>query len=224
MKYIESMPLILLALLTTSVVSASSSTTRSGTTSTSSTTESSSTLSPPIPFAPSSPEFCDSNEIGDDVYLSFFVPCDFTFYATEKNVNIDHFACDSVEESDSAAIIKEESRKVMLWPDSCVANGPRCYSITDYPNLYNFTIFEGTDYAMKFPPGANVVSVDCSADFEKVQEFVESLPEEFKEVAEAIGFAAFVVLFAVLAAIVACICCCCGGGRAGKRNTRSPVR
>mmetsp|Transcript_32774 Transcript_32774/g.72288 ORF Transcript_32774/g.72288 Transcript_32774/m.72288 type:complete len:256 (+) Transcript_32774:200-967(+) len=214
MKFIESTPLFLLALLTTSVASTSSSTTRSGTTS--STTESPPTSSPPIPFAPPSPEFCDSNEIGDDVYLSFFVPCDFTFYAAEKNANIDHFACDSVEESDSAAIIKEESRKVMLWPDSCVANGPRCYSITDYPNLYNFTIFEGTDYAMKFPPGANVVSVDCSADFEKVQEFVESLPEEFKQVAEAIGFAAFVVLFAVLAAIVACICCCCGA--CGKRN------
>eukprot|EP00563_Minutocellus_polymorphus_P012565 CAMPEP_0181064958 /NCGR_PEP_ID=MMETSP1070-20121207/24479_1 /TAXON_ID=265543 /ORGANISM="Minutocellus polymorphus, Strain NH13" /LENGTH=257 /DNA_ID=CAMNT_0023145309 /DNA_START=15 /DNA_END=788 /DNA_ORIENTATION=+ len=169
---------------------------------------------PPIPFAPPSQEFCNTNTLGDDVYLSFFVPCEFIFYTVDgdegERPSDDHFACDSIDDSDSATIIKQEDRKVMLWPESCVALGPRCYDLSKYPNLYNFTLFEGTEFAMKFPSGANVVSVDCSADYAKVTKFVENLPIELKEVAEAIGFAAFVVSFAVLMAVVACICWCCG--------------
>ena len=178
---------------------------------------------PPIPFAPPSPEFCNSNTLGDDVYLSFFKPCEFTFYMYSVDVDddnalpIDHFSCDTIDDSDSAIIIKQEDRKVMLWPESCVALGPRCYDLSMYPNLYNFTLFEGTEYAMTFPSEANVVSVDCSADFERVTKFVENLPLELKEVAEAISFAAFAIVFAVLVAVVSCICCCgaCSNNRRG---------
>lgn len=183
----------------------------------------------PIPFAPPSSEFCNSNTLGDDVYLSFFKPCEFTFYSVDVDddnaLPIDHFSCDSIEDSDSAAIIKQEDRKVMLWPESCVALGSRCYDLSVYPNLYNFTLFEGTEYAMKFPSEANVVSVDCNADFERVTKFVENLPLELKEVAEAISFAAFAIVFAVVVAVVSCICCCCGacsnkrrGGDGNKRH------
>ena len=106
----------------------------------------------------------------------------------------------------------------MLWPESCVALGPRCYDLSAYPNLYNFTLFEGTEYAMIFPPEANVVAVDCSADFERVTKFVENLPLELKEVAEAISFAAFVFALAVLVAVVSCICCCCGACTSNRRG------
>lgn len=174
---------------------------------------SSSTL--PYPFAPPSDDFCDSNTLGDDVYFSVFVPCKFVFYDTK--VMPDHFSCDSYDKS--TTVLKKEQRKVVMWPESCVAAGPRCYSIQDNPNLYNYTLFNDTEeFAMIFPETATVVSVDCTADFAKVNEFLENLPEELADVAASISFAAGVFLFAVIAAIVACICCCFGACRRRERH------
>lgn len=201
------------------VAASASSVRQSDPTSTSPTTKAKSSQSPPIPFAPPSQDFCNSNTLGDDVYLSFFKPCDFTFYSVDTDaIPIEQFSCDAIDDSDSAAIIKQEDRKVMLWPESCVALGPRCYDLSLYPNLYNFTLFEGTEYAMTFPSEANVVSVDCSADFESVGKFVANLPLELKEVAEAISFVAFAIMFAVLAAVISCICCCCGACSNNRRG------
>jgi len=169
----------------------------------------------PYPFAPPSDDFCSSNTLGDDMYFSFFVPCDFVFYDT--NAMPEHFSCDSYGKS--TTVIKKQQRKVIMWPESCVASGPRCYSIKDNPNLYNFTLFNDTEYSMVFPKSATVVSVDCTADFAKANEFLENLPEELADVAKSISFAAGVFLFAVIAAIVACICCCFGACR---RNHHSP--
>jgi hypothetical protein len=161
----------------------------------------------PLPFAPPSEAFCKSNILGDDAYLSFFKPCTFTFYKTSEASNPDHFSCDTY---DTAEVIASESRKVMMWPESCVAAGPRCYSMVDYPDLSNYTIFDSTDYySMTFPSDSSIVSVDCTADFTQAQIFMENLPEELEDVASSIAFGAGVLLFAVLAAIVACICCCC---------------
>lgn len=171
----------------------------------------------PYPFAPPSDEFCDSNTLGDDAYFSVFAPCNFVFYDTE--VSPKHFECDAYGKD--TTVVKKEQRKVIMWPESCVAAGPRCYLIDDYPNLYNFTLFNDTDFAMTFPKNATVVSVDCTADYAKVNEFIENLPEELKEVAGAISFAAGVFLFAVIAAIVACICLCWCACRGGGR--RSPT-
>ena len=168
----------------------------------------------PYPFAPPSKDFCDSNTLGDDVYFSVFTPCDFVFYDT--TVMPQHFSCDSYDKS--TTLVKKQQRKVVMWPESCVAAGPRCYSIEENPNLYNFTLFNDTEFSMQFPKNATVVSVDCTADFAKVNEFIKNLPEELEDVAKSIGFAAGVFLFAVIAAIVACICCCFGACRRHPRE------
>ena len=169
----------------------------------------------PYPFAPPSDDFCASNTLGDDAYVSVFVPCDFVFYDTK--VLPEHFSCDSYGKS--TTVIKKEARKIVMWPESCVAAGPRCYSIDDNPTLYNYTLFNETEFAMDFPKEATVVSVDCTADFAKVDEFIQNLPEELADVAASIGFAAGVFLFAVIAAIVACICCCFGACRRNRHSS-----
>lgn len=161
----------------------------------------------PFPFAPPSEAFCKNNILGDDAYLSFFKPCTFTFYKVNEDSRPDHFSCDAYD--GTAEVISMESRKVMMWPESCVAAGPRCYSMVDYPDLSTYTIFDDTDnYAMMFPSDASIVSVDCTADYTQAQTFMENLPEELEDVASSIAFGAGVLLFAVLAAIIACICCC----------------
>ena len=157
------------------------------------------------PFQPPSSEFCESNSLGDDAYISIFVPCEFVFYETTDMP--DHFSCKGYNDETA---IKKENAKVAMWPDSCVAVGPRCYSIADYPSLSNFTFYQDTEFSMKFPSQATVVSVNCTADFAKAQEFLENLPEELGEVAESIACLTMVLFVAVVAAIVACICCCCG--------------
>ena len=164
----------------------------------------------PFPLAPPSDEFCRTNTLGDDLYISFFKPCDFTFYKTSGSFKPDHFSCDSVD----GTTVKIESRKVLMWPESCVAAGPRCYYLADYPDLSNFTTFDGSEYySMAFPADATVASVDCTADFAEAQLFMENLPQELEDVAHSISFVGYVLLFAVLASIVACICCCCPWGR-----------
>lgn len=173
------------------------------------------TSSLPYPFAPPSDDFCSSNTLGDDAYVSVFVPCDFVFY--ETNAMPEHFSCDGYGKS--TAIVKKEQRKIVMWPESCVAAGPRCYSIEDNPTLYNYTLFNETEFGMVFPERATVVSVDCTADFAKVNQFIENLPEELADVAASISFAAGVFLFAVIAAIVACICCCFGACRRNRHSS-----
>lgn len=169
----------------------------------------------PYPFAPPSDDFCNSNTLGDDAYVSVFLPCDFVFYDT--SVMPDHFSCDSYEKSTD--VVKKEQRKIVMWPESCVAAGPRCYSIEHNPTLYNYTLFNETEFGMVFPKNAKVVSVDCTADYAKVNQFIENLPQELADVAASISFAAGVLLFAVIAAIVACICCCFGVCRRNRHSS-----
>lgn len=130
----------------------------------------------------------------------------------------EHFSCDSYGKS-TRTVVKKEQRKIVMWPESCVATGPRCYSIEDNPSLYNYTLFNETEFAMIFPKNASVVSVDCRADFATVNQFIENLPEELADVAASISFAAGVFLFAVIAAIVACICCCFGACRRHRHSS-----
>lgn len=177
----------------------------------------------PYPFQPPSTEFCASNSLGDDTYFSFFVPCDFIFY--DSTIKPEQFTCDDESYSDEFVIEKEQI-KVAMWPDSCVASGPRCYSIQDYPGLYNFTYYPESEFSVKFPEKANVVSVDCSADFAKAQAFMENLPDELVQVADSIGKLASVLFMALTASVVACICCFCllCRGRRYPRGTFTEVQ
>jgi hypothetical protein len=176
----------------------------------------------PYPFTPPSHDFCKSNTLGDDTYLSFFKPCEFTFFKASSKP--DHFSCDLYDES---IAIKMESRKVLFWPESCIAAGPRCYDLNDYPDLSNFTIYDDVEnLSMHFPPEATVVSVDCTADYTQAQIFLDNLPEELEHVAQSIAFVGIVLLVAVLAGIVACICCicfCCFGPRKKRTGDYMPI-
>jgi hypothetical protein len=180
----------------------------------------------PNPFSPPSDEFCKTNTLGDDSYISIFIPCDFTFYATDVLPN--HFSCDAYNTNDDdSTVIKKEQTKVAMWPDSCVATGPRCYSIANNPVLSNFTFYEDTEYHMQFPPDATVVSVDCTVDFAKAEEFLDNLPEEFAQVAASISFFAVVFAIAVIACTIACICgciiACCGSQIRNPRGSYTEV-
>ncbi len=116
-------------------------------------------------------DFCKSNNLGDDSYLSSSGPCNFTFYSG-ISFKPDHFSCDGIEDDN---IVKIMSFKVLMWPESCVAAGPRCYLLADHPDLSDYTdVFDGSIYNTKrvdvsFPADATVVSVDCSGDFAQAQ-------------------------------------------------------
>jgi len=137
----------------------------------------------PYPFQPPSDEFCSENKLGSDVYVSIFSPCNFTFYKTSADSSSGstggHFSCDGIVNSTNDEIIDTEQYRVLGWPDSCVALGARCYNLTDNPHLSNFTQagVENSYYPLVFPPDADFVSVDCSYDYELVQETIKELPE-----------------------------------------------
>ena len=104
----------------------------------------------------------------------------------------------------------------MFWPDSCVALGERCYSIDENPELFNYTFISvngnADDYTISpFPIDSGTVSVDCSADYELAEEFMDNLPEELEEFAGAMM--AMIVLF-ILVVSICCGCICCGLGTA----------
>ena len=168
-----------------------------------------------FPFEPPSEEFCKTNSAGDDVYLSLFKPCEFVFYrrstpSVEVANKVSKFECANFG-IDDAPIVATEQRKVVGWPDSCVANGPRCYSLADFPNLQKFTIFGDTDfdpeYSTPFPSDADAVSVDCSADYAEVEHAMDELPEVLKPIAEAMVIFSLVMLVSV----IACAGLCCFG-------------
>uniref|UniRef100_A0A7S4JT49 Uncharacterized protein n=1 Tax=Odontella aurita TaxID=265563 RepID=A0A7S4JT49_9STRA len=169
---------------------------------------------PPYPLAPPSEEFCRSNDLGSDVYISFFEPCTFQFYEEKPRVvgvpgrDGARFSCHGYNGGDDAIATAE--RKVLMWPDSCVAAGPRCYSMRDHPGLMTDTVFGDSDYPLDYPVKAAVVSVDCRSDFAKAQEFMKDLPEELTMVSDALLSAGRALIFVGVAFIFMGICCCFG--------------
>ena len=161
----------------------------------------------PYPFSPpiDNPQFCETNDLYQSIYISFFANCNLVFYNT--STSLDQFTCPS----DLEGI--EEQRRV-FWPDSCVALGPRCYSIDENPDLFNYTFISvngnNDDFKMApFPINSGIVSVDCSADYELVEEFMANLPENIEEIA---GTMMVLILTVVLVFGLCCGCLCCGLG------------
>merc|ERR1712038_1062577 len=167
----------------------------------------------PYPFQPPSASFCENNKLGSDVYFSVFAPCNFTFYvptgdsaATDPS-NVDSFSCEGIVDNPNEQFYVEETSRVFNWPDSCVALGPRCYDLSMYPGLANYTRINVDDgsssyYGIEFPEEANYVSVDCSADFKLAEEAIAFS-----------GLMAFAVILTV--AITICCICCCANKRRG---------
>ena len=177
----------------------------------------------PFPFEPPSAEFCKHNELGSDMYVSLFRPCQFIFYTGSSNIpEHDHFSCSGILDNANNTIISTQEREVMDWPDSCVANGPRCYSLTEYPNLQDFTLFGGDSnmdkyYSMSFPEDATYVSVDCSEDYHVAKQAMKRLPEVLEPVITLIFFGFIVLIGLLIAAVICCVCICSGGGQ-GRRG------
>jgi hypothetical protein len=175
---------------------------------------------PPYPFEPPSAEFCHHNKLGDDLYISFFSPCNFTFYkgpVTTSDAN--SFSCVGIVNNTNEEIISIEERRVVAWPDSCVADGPRCYNLSEYPNLSNFTLFGQNDdyYQMKFPNDASYVSVDCSNDYRLAKEAMDHLPPDVMEpLKQAIIFFGIMIVLVII--VIVLLCCACCGGCGGRRR------
>jgi len=163
----------------------------------------------PYPFTPPSEEFCETNSAGDDVYISLFKPCYFVFYLSldSNPLKIKNFQCASIDLKSTESVISRERRKILGWPDSCVANGPRCYDLKEYPNLRNFTLFGDTEYALTFPRDADIVSVDCSGDYAEAMKAMENLPLALGPMVNAIYFFSIVMLVSLV--VCAGLCCCC---------------
>ena len=165
----------------------------------------------PLPIDPPSASFCQSNELGSDYYVSLFKPCVFTFYNSTSAVDDDN-SCNDV---DSSSIVTTEERFVMLWPESCVAYGPRCYSMADNPDLFKFTNSEvgNMDDGAPFPADALSVSVTCSVDYSQARAFANTVEND--SVKAIFPMILLIVFFLILSF---CFCaggtaCCCGGSR-----------
>lgn len=190
----------------------------------------------PYPFAPPSWEYCDSTSTDeelsredDDIYVSIFKPCIFTFYQRSADATVSSststgndtttdsttgvLTCTEVQ--DTMIQMTTEERRVYGWPDTCVANGSRCYSLHDHPFLYNYTSIsephqkEYVDMSVPFPEGAEYVSVDCSFDYVQAQKFMEEFPDD---VAIGVGVVMFVIFMIVTVVSCCILCCCCGVG------------
>jgi hypothetical protein len=178
------------------------------------------TTSLPYPSA----EFCQHNEIGSDLYISLFSPCVFTFYKGWSNITQEEsFSCIGIVNSTNEVIIAVKESKVVGWPDPCVANGPRCYDLSEYPDLSNFTIYGesmGNVYPMKFPEDSSYVSVDCSKDYQIAKETMKKIPEAIEPLTNAIIFFGLMVLIGSIICCCVCCACICREGGHQRANTR----
>ena len=163
----------------------------------------------PHPFALPSPEFCETNSAGDDVYSSIFKPCIFTYYrepnSRTQTLPIRTFDCSNFDLEHKSLIVPLEKRKVHGWPDSCVANGPRCYVLAEYPSLRKFTLFGDTECAISFPPDVDIVSVDCSNDYAEALDATKDPPQALQPLTTAVF--AFVMFFALVTCTIICFMC-----------------
>lgn len=169
------------------------------------------TPSLPLPIDPPSDSFCKSNELGSDYYYTVFEPCVFTFYNSTSAVD-DGNTCDDI---DPSFIVKTEKRFVKMWPESCVASGPRCYSLASNPELAKFTSFKldgDKDKVTPFPAGAMSVNVTCASDYSKARQFADDLENNVTTIL--LPFILATVLFFVVGLLICCggiyCCCCCG--------------
>ena len=204
------------------------------------------TQAPPPVIEPPSQEFCAENQLGDQMYpISVFQACTFKFYATTSTPSSSSsdsppYSCPVSGEIDDSTLISTQYRQVVGWPDVCIANGPRCYSIADNPSLVNFTLYSDamvnalqdltddetvkqdidlSQYKMEFPDGASVVSVDCSGDFQRAQQFAQDFPQIAEEVGRGLTYLSIVLLVCVLLCVgTACACLATCFNSAGKHS------
>jgi len=161
----------------------------------------------PIPFAPPSDEFCTTNTLGDDFYVSLWEPCKFVFFNSTCTSELGHYTCDDTY--DPSQEVSEAQLQVLLWPDSCVANGPRYYLMKENPELKNY-VFDGANsnpenYTYSFPEDTAAFSVSCAADFAAAKVTLNNMEGSFNSMFH--PFVGMTILCSVLG-----ICFCLGGG------------
>jgi hypothetical protein len=149
-------------------------------------------------------------------YTSHLVPCTFQFHHVEK---------DDTRKSDltlSSACAKSNlvadhpdddpvEQYVALWPDECVGDYMRCYSVTtDQKILLRHFCKESHKWDGSLPTGTTHVSVDCTADKEKKRERVAKDPNADRQdayFAQALRHRRELFMF-VIAIVAICLCAC----------------
>uniref|UniRef100_A0A7S2WAK5 Uncharacterized protein n=1 Tax=Eucampia antarctica TaxID=49252 RepID=A0A7S2WAK5_9STRA len=187
----------------------------------------------PIPFAPPSDEFCTSNSLGDDFYISVFEPCKVVFFTNSSisdSTGEGHYSCDD-HAYEPNQVVSEAQLQVFMWPESCVANGPRCYLLKENPDLVEYLIDPNNIYTVNdifsFPEDATAVSVSCVADYAKFQKTMKTAQDDFSTsslVHPLIGITALLGILSLAVCLCGCgVMFCCCSQRPRNRPTYQPV-
>jgi hypothetical protein len=128
-----------------------------------------------------------------------------------------------------ASAVQLETRPILItaFPDQCVGDEARCYTLENKMMSLNESLHEsllppeGTTHVMVNCMEDNIAATQFAANLtEAADQFVGDMSNAAESFASAMVILGWVILLAVVASIGACICCCingCGGNRGTRR-------
>eukprot|EP00978_Attheya_sp_CCMP212_P042749 scaffold266121_cov49-Attheya_sp.AAC.2 len=158
----------------------------------------------------------DSYPFGE--YSSFLAPCQVDFYQSKSSADWG-YGCDSMD----ASALQLETRpiNIFFFPDQCVGDEARCYTLKNKMMSLNESLHED----LLPPEGTTHVMVNCMEDNAAAGELMGNLTDAMDQMADsAVNFLdamvilGWVFIIGVVASIGACIYCCVSGCR--KRGPR----
>mmetsp|Transcript_1266 Transcript_1266/g.2270 ORF Transcript_1266/g.2270 Transcript_1266/m.2270 type:complete len:207 (-) Transcript_1266:512-1132(-) len=148
---------------------------------------------------------CESDTYPVGSYSTLFVPCQVVFYQSRSNAEEDWgYGCDSMDAS--AFWLETRPITILLFPDQCVGDENRCYTLENNIQGLNESLYEN----LLPPEGTTHVMVDCTEDKVAANQFVGDVTDMADDYVSGVKLIGYVFLFSVIGSIAACIYCCCG--------------
>ena len=162
---------------------------------------------------------CEHDSYPFGTYTAYFAPCQVLFYQSSSSDDTVEaadwgYGCDSMD----ASAVQLEKRPILItfFPDQCVGDEARCYTLENQMMPLNESLHE-----ILPPEGTTHVMVNCMEDNIEAGQLMGNLTDMTDQFTDAaVSFANGMLIFfyvinaAIVASIIACIWCCiygCGG-------------
>lgn len=152
-------------------------------------------------------------------YSTALVPCTFTFHSVPGDTFTDGFAMPTACFTDDTDVGEGSIMADYLdrWPDECVGDFARCYSIQEDQRIYLRTACRRK---WNVPNGSTHFSVDCTADKAAKMKMMQDggtidpyMKQQMEQQMKLLHEVEIAVIVAGVAAVLLCVACCYMGHR-----------
>jgi hypothetical protein len=147
---------------------------------------------------------CESDSYPVGSYTTLFIPCQVVFYQSTSDLEEDWgYGCGSMDAS--ASLLETRPITMLLFPDQCVGDENRCYTLENKIQSLNVSLYEN----LLPPEGTTHIMVNCTEDKVAANQFVDDMGDMASDLVWNLQVIGYTLLLIVISSIAACIYCCC---------------